>query len=831
MQLSANDARILNIQLTPTGIELNPVSISASRRPEKILESPASISVLEARELLREVGTTTADALRNVTAIDMATTGIDRREMVLRGFNNAFSGSAYILTDYRRASVPSLDVNLHSIMPNMAIDVERVEIVRGPSSALYGAGVDAGVIHYLTKDALHNPGTTATFTGGERSTLAGSFRHAAALSNKFGYKITGQYAQADDWTLDPADSLDARQLEMDFTNLERNTDYHKFNINGLLQYAFNENVTLSANGGFSTLDATLLSGVGTVQAKGFGYAYGQLRLQAGNFFAQGYLNKNDAGDSFLYGTGQAVVDNSTLLNLQAQYDFDLADGRQQLIVGVDYERTAPDTDSTIFGRNEDDDLISEFGVYAQSRSRISTKLDLTAALRVDYNNIEDGFQFSPRAAMVFKPTPRHSFRATYNRAYSLPNANSLYLDIIGAETPLIDGFSIIQRGRGSKDGFYFNTARSGDGITGSGLIPVEGLFGENIFTYPAAGVPVQNVPMSAVHSVMYAGLIALPVSDIQQALADNGIELSEQVIDLFIQLLSPENITVRGQASSALTEEPVDVQPLKATVTQSLEIGYKGLLGEKVLLAIDSYYMNKKNFVSGVTQATPFSFLSNIPGELGPALAAGIRGNPTLATLLQLAGLSPEQVAEVMVGFAEEDLNALPVAVVQPDENAVPGEVLGAYRNFGNVDFWGIDASIQILATNRLNFFGNLSIVSDDFFDDKELDETGTGLAVALNAASFKWKAGFSYAVPNGASVNSSIRFTNGFPVLSGPYVGNVDKYFLWDVGAGYDMSRLAPGMRIDFTVQNVLDNQHREFIGAPRIGRLALARLSYTLP
>jgi iron complex outermembrane receptor protein len=53
--------------------------------------------------------------------------------------------------------------------------------------------------------------------------------------------------------------------------------------------------------------------------------------------------------------------------------------------------------------------------------------------------------------------------------------------------------------------------------------------------------------------------------------------------------------------------------------------------------------------------------------------------------------------------------------------------------------------------------------------------------------------------------------------------------YFLLDVGAGYDLKSFAPGMRIDFTVQNVLNNEHREFIGAPRIGRLALARISYS--
>jgi iron complex outermembrane receptor protein len=67
------------------------------------------------------------------------------------------------------------------------------------------------------------------------------------------------------------------------------------------------------------------------------------------------------------------------------------------------------------------------------------------------------------------------------------------------------------------------------------------------------------------------------------------------------------------------------------------------------------------------------------------------------------------------------------------------------------------------------------------------------------------------------------------FPVASGPYVGNVESYNLVDIGAGYDLGKYAPGMSIDAMVQNVFNNEHREFVGAPKIGRLALARLNYT--
>ncbi|MCZ6819394.1 MAG: TonB-dependent receptor, partial [Calditrichaeota bacterium] len=453
VEVSAGETKNLDIVLAITGIEINPISITASKREEKSMEAPASISVLEAREISEQVVMSSAEMLKNVPGIDLSTTGVDRREIVLRGFNNAFSGAAYILTDYRQAAVPSLNVNLHSLMPNMSIDLERIEIVRGPGSALYGAGVDAGVIHYFTKDPFNYPGTTFSFGGGERSSIAGQFRHAG-VAGKLGYKITGQYAKADDWELNANDPLDIEQLQADAQDSTgnplnpRNYDYKKFNVNGLLQYRFNDKTSLTAAGGYAALDAVILSGIGTLQADNFGYSYGQLRLQAGRFFAQAYLNKNDAGDSFVYGTGQKVVDKSTLLNLQAQYDFEFSEN-QQLIVGVDYDRTTPDTEGTIYGRNEDKDLVSETGVFAQSSTRISPKLNLTLGARADYNNIQEAFQLSPRVAVVLKPTPSHSFRATYNRAFASPGQNQNFLDIVAGRLPDTD---IFIRGRGSAFG-------------------------------------------------------------------------------------------------------------------------------------------------------------------------------------------------------------------------------------------------------------------------------------------------------------------------------------------------------------------------------------------
>lgn len=848
--LAVGESRTVDVSLQP-GIDLKTVVVTASRQQEKVLDAPASVSVVDTRELEQAVAPTATAALRNVTAVDVATTGVDRQEIVLRGFNNAFSGAAYALVDYRQGAVPALGVNIYGLMPITSLDVERIEVVRGPGSALYGAGVDAGVIHFFTKDPFTYPGTTVSLMGGERSLFGGMLRHAGTFSNNtVGYKIVGEYTQAEDWDLDPDDPLDKAQLDRDL--VPRNYDYEKYKVNGELHFKPSSALTVIANGGYAVSTATVLSGIGTVQADNFGYTYGQLRVQAGNFFVQAYINANQAGESFNYGQGDAqgnplpVVDNGKLYNAQAQYTLNLWNDRQSFILGADAELLRPDTEGTIYGRNEDDDAISETGAYVQSTTAISDKLDLTLALRGDYNNIVEELRFSPRAALVVKPSPSHTFRATYNRAFSSPGANSNFLDIQAARLP--GSAPIVVRGRGAAFGYTFERNAAYAGLPGSTSdLVASSLNGCFPTPTPACGTaqPV-GLPLDAVYGSVYAGISAIPAAQLTAILQAQGLPVNQQVVQQLVALLNPQLTRVQGFSPGALGKlnlttlrfdpvtDAVDVDPLAQTTSSTFEVGYKGILQNRLLLAVDAYYVQKKDFIGPLLMETPMVFVPRLSADLTAAIGAGIQGNAQLAGALAQLGLTPAQVAALLVNLAGSSLPSAttPVAIVQPRENN-PGtgqvpELLLTYRNYGDVDYYGVDAAMQLIATDRLSFFGNVSIVNDDFFDNEELGEENTNLALALNAPKLKFKLGGDYRVPGSFSVNLSGRYSDGYPVRSGPYVGDVESYFLLDVGAGYDFSRSIPGLRLDVLVQNVLNNEHREFIGAPEIGRMGIARLTY---
>ncbi|MCY4234407.1 MAG: TonB-dependent receptor [Bacteroidetes bacterium] len=842
--LSESETYTLDVQMV-SGVSLEQVLITASRRPEKILDAPASTDIILSQELTQKTGPSTITALRNVTGLDIAQIGIDRHEVVLRGFSNVFSGATLIMTDYRDAGTASLGVNLHSVMPNISVDLDRVEIVRGPGSALYGPGVDSGVIHYITKDAFSHPGATIALSGGARSYANIEWRVAETFGKFVGVKVTGSYSEANDFELESCSSEilaleqfnqcpdvdDAVQI---FVDGERDTDQKKFTVNTNIDFKLGERTQLSLNGGIGQFSGTVLSGIGTLQAIDFNYSFVQARLSSGGLFAQFYTNVNNSGRSYVYG-GDPVVEYSNEYVMQAQYDLQLGSW-QSLILGADFDLTRPDTRGTVLGRNEDNDNINEYGVYGQSTSKITNQLELTLALRGDYNNVVETVQLSPRIGLVVKPSPRSSIRATYNRSFSSPTATSNWLDLVAAQLP--GGINV--RGRGAATGFtylrnpdYLALGAPTD-LVASSLIP--GFLG--------ADTPA-GISTGLIYSLLHQQLVAIPDEDIALLLAGAGLNIPVPLIATLKQLLGPESTVVEGFSSGVLgslnlstlnidlnVSDLLDAPPLKQTISQTYEVGYKGLIGEKLVLAADIYYAKKKNFQGALQVRTPFVLVPQLSQDLIRDITTGVTNNTTLAAALGLFGVTPEQVAQLLVDVAGQSLPSpqTPIAIVQPNENN-PGvgmtpEMMLSYPNFGNLDYFGADLSVQILLSPEFSMFGNMSWVSDDFFDHTELGEELEDRVIALNASSFKFKLGGQYESQQGFNVNLGGRYVKGFPVRSGPYEGDVPSYFILDLGAGYVFS---PAIRLDLGINNATDSNHREFVGAPKLGRTANVRLTYT--
>ncbi len=195
----------LSISLEEEGLMMDQVVISASRRQEKIQEAPASISVISAKAM-EASASGTVSPIRNLigeTGVQIQQQSAVRMNIEMRGQSVVFGTKIFPIKDYRSLVAPGVgqfDAHASGVM---GIDLERIEVVRGPGSALYGPGVTSGVVHFITKSALRHPGTTLELIGGNLKTMGASFRHAGRNENKtFGYKINFSYKKGDDFLLD-----------------------------------------------------------------------------------------------------------------------------------------------------------------------------------------------------------------------------------------------------------------------------------------------------------------------------------------------------------------------------------------------------------------------------------------------------------------------------------------------------------------------------------------------------------------------------------------------------------------------------------------------------
>jgi iron complex outermembrane receptor protein len=165
--------------------------------------------------------------------------------------------------------------------------------------------------------------------------------------------------------------------------------------------------------------------------------------------------------------------------------------------------------------------------------------------------------------------------------------------------------------------------------------------------------------------------------------------------------------------------------------------------------------------------------------------------------------------------------------VLTPQTLGIPesGRPGVSYAVADRIAYGGLDASVTLQATEGTTVFANVSLVTDDRFDGD-----GTGPPVALNGPSASVKGGVDYGLPAGMSVGATAQYVDAFPVRWGPYVGAVDDDARLDLRAGYRVPAV-PGLRIDVSAKNVLGTGHRAFVGAPEIGRMVVARLTYELP
>ncbi|MYF91982.1 MAG: TonB-dependent receptor [Gemmatimonadetes bacterium] len=896
VQVRAGQTTRLDVVLVEQVIFLAQSVVSASRRQEKILDAPASVSVVEGSEIHNNPALSLSDHVKNLPAVDIAKRGLANANVVVRGFNNIFSGTLLTLTDNRIARVPSLRVNALNFIPLTNDDVERIEVVLGPGSALYGPNSADGVMHIITHSPFTSQGTNVHVGMGERDLRHTTVRHAGVVGDRLGYKISGQHYTGTEWEYTDPEEVKAqalRQAEIDAgadLPLLKTRDPNNRNqgIEARLDWRAADDLTAILAAGHNKANIIGGTGVGASQTIDWQYNYAQLRLLYRDWFLQAFRNWNDAGDTYLLRTGDPVVDISSLTVFQAQHTSGLGQ-RQRFTYGLDALLTRPDTDGTIMGSNEADDDLNEYGGYVQSETALSDMLDLVLALRYDYHNHLEEPELSPRAALVFKPQVTQTLRLTYNRAFSTPTANNLFLDLQTARDPFglspnfsplfaalglgefksIDGWT---QGNYRSPGYGFTFRRDEEGrpLFRSPFAPMAGLpadqylpLDDPLFTNVMWGIGRQAVLAQfgpafqelATGALMAQGMEAEDAQATagQLAAALPGI-VPEQLPGLR-NVMGRLNIETEPLGAAPDPNRPsfffveadgitpitaYDVPRIHSAITQTIELGYKGVVADKWVVAADLYQSRIEDFVGSVSVETPNIFLD--PQSLGAALGESIGAALSDSANVQLAGaLAALDVAQEpgvvqgnnngspvdeLTGILTAGAAAIPYGTVSPEQASDPYAMIMSYRNFKDVTIRGLDLSLAYFPADHWRLTGNYSYVNENLFENLQYSY-GEGRAdIALNAPRHKVKLGMDYNFAEwGLALGGQVRYIDSFPMNSGVYVGEVDSYTVLDLNLTYRLP-LEQDLVLQVDASNALNQAYQSFVGAPAVGRLVFGQV-----
>ncbi|WP_026351253.1 carboxypeptidase-like regulatory domain-containing protein [Hymenobacter aerophilus] len=200
----------IRVELKPNPIQTTEVIASASRKEENILQAPVTVEKVTSQQVLQLPPPDVQVGLNQFKGIDVNGTSMLMNSLSTRGFNSPKSERLIQLTDYFDTQSPSLNINSGNLQGQPEIDIESIEIIHGPASALYGANAFNGVLLQNSKDPFVTEGLTLRVRGGSRSLFDGQLRYAQRIGQKFAFKITGAYLTANDWLADDYSATDRR---------------------------------------------------------------------------------------------------------------------------------------------------------------------------------------------------------------------------------------------------------------------------------------------------------------------------------------------------------------------------------------------------------------------------------------------------------------------------------------------------------------------------------------------------------------------------------------------------------------------------------------------
>jgi outer membrane receptor protein involved in Fe transport len=409
---------------------------SAFRESQKLVEAPASVTVLTADTIAPEAATAQLPkVLASAVGVDLAQNGVFDFNVNIRGLNSTLNRRVLTLVDGRDPSSVLIGAQEWAAFALPMDEISRIEIVRGAGSALYGTNAFNGVIDITTREPRYAQGGQVEVTYGEIGTSRLEARQGGALPGNWFYRAQTSLGRTDDFYV-------ARNITVEYPGLPKEAvapprDHTMFVNAGARVDHYEADSQLTLEGGWARADGNMfLTGAGRVQNLDADRPWFRTAFQRSQWLVSGYYDGRNAQMASLV-PGTTIFDDSGKVNVEAERRFDYGDGRGRVVVGGTYRYERADTRdsngfSTILRAVE---AAHEEAAFGQVDHRLRDNLSFVMAARID-NSTLHGPEVSPKAGLVYALTPSHGLRFTYGHGFE--TGSFVHYFTHGAAAPPVD---------------------------------------------------------------------------------------------------------------------------------------------------------------------------------------------------------------------------------------------------------------------------------------------------------------------------------------------------------------------------------------------------------
>jgi iron complex outermembrane receptor protein len=386
---------------------------SVSKKEQKLARTAAAAFVITQEDIRRSGATNIPDVLRLVPGVNVAQINANTWAVSVRGLNGEFSNELLVMVDGRNVYVPTFGGVFWDVVDVPLMNIEKIEVIRGPGASVWGANAVNGVINIITKNASETRGGTVEAGGGNVAQGFGTAEYGGSVPKVGDYRVYTQYLNEDH--------------SPNLTGQDGGDGWH------FLQEGFRTDSTLSSKdtlmfrgniyGGREGDPTTFLPSVTSPALERINT---QTDLSGGSL--QSVWNHEYGTDSSTkvtvsydaYERDDALREGRKTFNADFQDDFGWGE-RQQLVWGIGYRYSSSHSDGDLAVSLNPANLNTQLfsGFLQDEIAIVPNRVYLTVGAKIEHN-FYTGFGVMPSARIAYEPSDRRMLWAAISRALRTP---------------------------------------------------------------------------------------------------------------------------------------------------------------------------------------------------------------------------------------------------------------------------------------------------------------------------------------------------------------------------------------------------------------------------